>query len=73
MVMERSWARPILSRIMLRQELGREPTSEEVEDQIVKLKTKSIPLPSLDDIAKAFERGEEVRLPHHFARIQATN
>ena len=73
MVRKARWAHPMLARIMLRQELCREPTSEEVWDQIAKLKTKSISPPSLDAIAKAFGRGEEVCLPHHFAHIQATN
>ena len=72
-VRETRWARPMLARIMLRQELGREPTPEEVEDQVVKLKTKCVPPPSLDAIAEAFGRGEEVCLPHCSTHIQATD
>lgn len=71
-IQKASWARPMISRIILQQELGREPTSFEVEDQIIKFKLESIPRPSLDAIAEIFGEGEMVCLLH-FAHIQATN
>ena len=54
------WARPILARIMFRQEFGREPTASEVSSQIGRLLAKSVVLPSLNTITAAFENGEEV-------------
>ena len=56
------WAHPTLARIMLREEFGREPTDEEVDRQIEKLKKRSVPIPPVDTINAAFENGEEVRL-----------
>lgn len=53
------WARPVLARIILRVELGREPTTAEVYSQIKRLGT--VQLPQLNDIIAAFEKGEEVR------------
>lgn len=54
------WGRPIIARILLRRELGREPTEAEVKVQITKLDGGSSPLPPLGVITAAFERGEEV-------------
>ena len=50
----------MLARIMLRLEVGREPTGDEVDNQIEKLKEKSVSLPSFGVITAAFENGEEV-------------
>jgi len=61
LVRESRWALPILARITLREEFGREPTTDEIDDQVQKLKKRSVPLPSLHTIMGAFERGEEVR------------
>jgi len=50
----------MISRIMLRRVLGREPTGDEVDDQMKKLDKKAVPRPSVDDIVAALESGEEV-------------
>ena len=55
------WARPMLARIMLRQEFGREPTASEIGCQIGRLRRRSVSLPPLNTITAAFENGEEVR------------
>ena len=46
---------------MLREALGREPTDDEVDDQIDKLKDRTIAIPPLETISAALENGEEVR------------
>ena len=66
------WAHPILARIMLRQEFGCEPTTNEVSSQIGRLKRKSVLLPSLSTITAAFENGEEVRPFHCHLHVPAT-
>jgi len=67
------WARPILARIMLRQEFGREPTTQEVSSQIGRLKGNSVLPPSLNTITMAFENGEEVCPFHCCIHISTTN
>ena len=61
-IRECKWARPSLARIALRKQLGREPTKEEVEDQIEKINDRTVPPPSGETIIAAFENGEEVSL-----------
>ena len=51
----------MLARVTLRQELGREPTDDEVGNQMKKLAKKTVAPPSLDAIIAAVEKGEEVR------------
>ena len=60
-ISEAGWACPMLARIMLREELDREPTEEEVDRRIEKLKLKLVAFPSVDTIVAALESGTEVR------------
>jgi len=70
--MTMEWARPILARIMLRREFGREPTVDEVGDRMEKLKQKPVSIPLLDTITAAFENGEEVRPFHRCIPVPTT-
>ena len=72
-VRETEWAHPILARIMLRQEFGREPTASEVSSQIGRLKVKSVLPASLDTITMAFENGEEVCTFHCCIHVPTTD
>ena len=76
MVRGANWARPMLARITLRLKIGREPTDDEVDDQIIRLSEKSVSLPPFDAITAAFENGEEVcpfrRCVHIWAANQCT-
>lgn len=54
------WGRPIIARVMLREQLDREPTVAEVNSQVDKLKDGSVGLPPLGIIRAAFEAGDEV-------------
>jgi len=58
-VRDSRWGRPVIARIMLRNELGREPTTAEVGDRMEKLGEKTVKLPPPDVVRAAFEKGEE--------------
>ena len=60
MLGEAMWALPVLARIVLRKEFGREPTRNEVDRRVQQLKEGCASLPPLDIITAAFENGEEV-------------
>lgn len=51
----------MVARIMLRQQFGREPTEDEVDGQVERIRDRTDPLPSLETITTAFENGDEVR------------
>jgi len=53
----------MLSRITLRQEMGREPKKAEVDNHTEKLENKSVPLPSQNAVVAAFESGQEKIYP----------
>ena len=62
----------MIARIMLRNELGNDPTTSEINNRVKDLKKKFIAPPPLDVITTAFMEGEEVR-PVLFLCPQATH
>lgn len=58
-----AWARPMVSRIMLRTELHREPTKAEVDIRVTQLKAKVVDAPSSEIILAALENGDEKLYP----------
>jgi hypothetical protein len=51
---------PVLARVYLRNVLNREPTAEEVGEQIQEKKTKLVDLVTSEAVNSAFENGQEV-------------